>query len=255
MTRLSLLSLLRIGQVMTFLLPLPLALLDTFTSHSFFLCVCVCAFSLLLHTLPSKHTVFFPLLPIFVVLLPQVSTNFFSFFCIAFFFPASHNTTSIFPRFLVSLIFQNYAFHTFFLSFAFFFFFEEGGYCSDLHLTHTLTHLYILHYNLVPVFSPNSPTHFSFSLVSHPFLLSFSFWFLWPRGNQQTCALCVKMCSPGFVLVWSDLVLQQAYPELRHPDIRIYPDTCERSQRYMQTFVGVTEQHYHHFKQGSTITL
>ena len=63
---------------MTFLLPLPLALLDTFTSHSFFfMCVCVCAFSLLLHTLPSKHIVFFPLLPIFVVLLPQVSTNFF----------------------------------------------------------------------------------------------------------------------------------------------------------------------------------
>ena len=80
--------------------------------------------------------------------------------------------------------------------------------CSDLYLTHTLTHLYILHYNLVPVFSPNSPTHFSFSLVSHPFLLSFLYWFLWPRGNQQTCALCVKMCSPGFVLVWSDLVLQ-----------------------------------------------
>ena len=63
---------------MTFLLPLPLALLDTFTSHSFFY-VCVCAFSLLLHTLPSKHIVFFPLLPIFVVLLPQVSTNSFFF--------------------------------------------------------------------------------------------------------------------------------------------------------------------------------
>ena len=65
---------------MTIPLPLPLALLDTFTSHSF-LCVCVCvcvlcvvcvcvcvvcvcvwcvsAFSLLLHELPSKHTVFF----------------------------------------------------------------------------------------------------------------------------------------------------------------------------------------------------
>ena len=39
---------------MTFLLPLPLALLDTFTSLSF---VCVC-FSLLLHALPSKHAVF-----------------------------------------------------------------------------------------------------------------------------------------------------------------------------------------------------
>ena len=47
---------------MTFVLPLPLALLDTFTSHSFFLCLC--AFSLLLHALqlPSKHTVFFVLL-------------------------------------------------------------------------------------------------------------------------------------------------------------------------------------------------
>ena len=46
----------------------------------------------------------------------------------------------------------------------FFFFFLKA--CSDLHLTHTLTHLYILHYNLVPVFSPNSPTHFSFSCFS-----------------------------------------------------------------------------------------
>ena len=100
----------------------------------------------------------------------------------------------------------------------FFFLFEEGGYCSDLHLTHTLTHLYILHYNLVPVFSPNSPTHFSFSLVSHPFLLSFAFWLLWPRGNQQTCALCVKMCSPGFVLVWSDLVLQQICTRTENPN-------------------------------------
>ena len=192
---------------MTFLLPLPLALLDTFTSHSFFLCVCVCFLSSPSHIAFKTHR-FFPLLPIFVVLLPKVSTNFF-FLPHHIFFPASHNTTSIFPRFLVSLIFQNYAFHTFF--FAFFFFFEEGWYCSDLHLTHTLTHLYILHYNLVPVFSPNSPTHFSFSLVSHPFLLSFLYWFLWPRGNQQTCALCVKMCSPGFVLVWSDLVLQQLF--------------------------------------------
>ena len=191
---------------MTFLLPLPLALLDTFTSHSFFY-VCVCAFSLLLHTLPSKHTVFFPLLPIFVVLLPQVSTNFF-FLSSASHFSCFAQYSQHFSSFPGFIDFSELRFPHILLC-IFFSFFEEGGYCSDLHLTHTLTHLYILHYNLVPVFSPNSPAHFSFSLVSHPFLLSFSYWFLWPRGNQQTCGLCVKMCSPGFVLVWSDLVLQQ----------------------------------------------
>ena len=169
------------------------------------MCVCVCFLSSPSHISFKTHRFFFcsP-----SHLCRSFATSLYQFFFFlssaSHFFPASHNTTSIFPRFLVSLIFQNYAFHTFF--FAFFFFFEEGGYCSDLHLTHTLTHLYILHYNLVPVFSPNSPTHFSFSLVSHPFLLSFSYWFLWPRGNQQTCGLCVKMCSPGFVLVWSDLL-------------------------------------------------
>ena len=140
------------------------------------MCVCVCVLSLFSFTHCLQYTPFFSSPS---HLCRSFATSFYQFFfsSASHFFPASHNTTSIFPRFLVSLIFQNLAFHTFFFAF-FFFFFEEGGYCSDLHLTHTLTHLYILHYNLVPVFSPNSPTHFSFSLVSHPFLLSLSFCFI-----------------------------------------------------------------------------
>ena len=61
MTRLSLLSLLRIGQVMTFLLPLPLALLDTFTSHSFF-CVSVLSLFCFMHCNCLQNTPFFFLL-------------------------------------------------------------------------------------------------------------------------------------------------------------------------------------------------
>ena len=169
------------------------------------MCVCVCFLSSPSHIAFKTHR-FYSSPSHLCRSLATSFYQFFFFFRITF-FPASHNTPSIF---LVSW------FHWFFSttlsthsSLHFFSFFEEGGYCSDLHLTHTLTHSYILHYNLVPVFSPNSPTHFSFSLVSHAFLLSFSYWFLWPRGNQQTCGLCVKMCSPGFVLVWCDLVLQQ----------------------------------------------
>ena len=57
MTRPSLLSLLRSWRVMTFLLSLPLALLDTH-SHFAYSFLCVHAFSLLLHALPLKHPVF-----------------------------------------------------------------------------------------------------------------------------------------------------------------------------------------------------
>ena len=194
--------------------------------------MCVHVLSLFSFTHCLQNTLFFfPLLPIFVVLLPQVSTNFFSSFRITFFscFTQYYQHFSSFPGFID---FSELRFPHILLC-IFFFFFEEGGYCSDLHLTHTLTHLYILHYNLVPVFSPNSPTHFSFSLVSHPFLLSFSYWFLWPRGNQQTCALCVKMCSPGFVLVWSDLVLQQmVLPQLTNHGCR-----CKCIERHRE---GIT---------------
>ena len=111
---------------MTFLLPLPLALLDTFTSHSFFMRVCVCFLASPSHIAFKTHR-FFPLsFPSLSFFCHKFLPIFFSFFRITFFFPASHNTTSIFPRFLVSLIFQNYAFHTFFFA-SFFSFLKKGG--------------------------------------------------------------------------------------------------------------------------------
>ena len=83
---------------MTFVLPLPLALLDTFTSHSFFLCLC--AFSLLLHALqlPSKHAVF-------------------CFVLLALSFPMNFPFTCMHPHFTFIFVLL-----TGFLSF-----FEEGG--------------------------------------------------------------------------------------------------------------------------------
>ena len=76
--------------------------------------------------------------------------------------------------------------------------------------------------------------------------------FLRLQGDHH-CACAQKWCH--FSFFFQELSNKKKIKALRQKMTKIASRGGGPALRCMQTFVGITEQYYHHFKQGSTITL
>ena len=80
-------------------------------------------------------------------------------------------------------------------------------------------------------------------------------------GQSPTCSFSVSdgrevlFLSPFRAVLGAVHVQVTDRPSPDAPSLTQANNCANGLLRCRQTFVGVTEQHYHHFKQGSTITL